>query len=46
MAKSYKKAIQQEKKESTRIEGRRQYVARSQEYPLKKTFKETQLKKI
>ena len=44
--KSYKKAIQQEKKESTRIQGRRQYVAGSQEYPLKQTFKETQLKKI
>jgi len=43
---SYKETILQEKVESTRIEGRRQCVARVQEYPFKLTLKEAGPEKI
>ena len=43
---SYKKAVQQEKKKPIRIKGWRQHVAGSQKYPLKMTLKETRPKEI
>jgi len=39
-AKEYKEAIQQEKKEPSRIKGWRQCVVKEQEYPFKQTLKE------
>ena len=46
LKRSYEKIIWQEKTKSTRIKGRRQHMAGSQEYPFKQTFKEAWLKKI
>jgi len=43
---SYKIAVWQEKKKSTRIEDRRQCMAGSQEYSFEQTFKEAWPKKI
>ena len=38
--KEYEEAVQQEKKESSRIEGWKQCVARKQKYPFELTLKE------
>jgi len=43
---SYKKAILQEKAKHIRTKGRRQHVAKSQEYPFEQIFKEAQPEKI
>ena len=43
---SYEKAIWQKEKKSTRIEGWKQYVARSQKYPFEVTFKNIRPKEI
>ena len=42
----YEEAIQQETKESSRIEGWRQHVAGKQRYPIEQTLKEVGSKKI
>jgi len=44
--KSHEEAVQQEKEKPIRIKGRRQCVARSQEYPFKLTLKKTGSEKI
>jgi len=42
----YEKTIQQEKRESIRIEDQRQYVVRKQKYLFESTFKEARPEKI
>jgi len=42
----HEKAIQQEKAESSRTKGWRQYVAQKQEYPIESTLKEVRQQKI
>jgi len=43
---NHEETIQQEKKESSRVEGWRQYVAREQKSPFKQTLKEAGPEKI
>jgi len=43
---SHEETIQQEKKESSKVESWRQYVAKKQKYPLKQTLEEVRLKKM